>query len=171
MRMNTNHFSALCQRIQINGGDLTDLHRIQGTIAVNHVNAVYRRFCKHLQRHMDIPFLTFGNCHNIAGCLITLCGSVLNHGNCFRHRIDISSHTNQINRAVRAVFNAVLVITASHICHNGNLHIGVIVSDNLTNRFIFREFPFSEFVHIKLLFICPVAELHIIYTSFQIRFI
>ena len=171
MRMNTNHFSTLCQRIQINGCNLTNLHRIQGTIAVYHVNTVYRRFCKHLQRHMDIPLLTFGNCHNIAGCLIPLRGSVLNHGNCLRHCIDISSHTNQIHRTVRTVFDTMFVIAASYICHNGDLHISVIVSDDFTNRFIFREFPFSKFVHIKLLFICPVAELHIIHTGFQIRFI
>ena len=171
MCMNTNHFSTLCQCIQINGCNLTNLHRIQRTITVYHINTIYRRFYKHLQRHLNIALLTFGNCHNIAGCLITLCGSIFNHSNCFRHRIDISSHTNQIHRTVYAVPDTVFVITAAHICHNGNLHIGVIVSDNLTNRFIFRKFPFSKFVHIKLLFICPVAELHIIHTGFQIRFI
>ena len=43
------------------------------------------------------------------------------------------------------VNDIMLVIAASHICHNGNFHVGVVIADNCTDVLFIAELPFSEF--------------------------
>ena len=171
MCMDSHQFSTLRHRFQIHIRDLSDLDRIQGTITVYHIDTFDRRFCQHLQCCLDITLLTFGNCHNVAGCLITFRRCIFDHCDRLRHRVDISSHTDQIYRAVRTVSDTVFVIAASHIRHNGNLHIRIIIPNDCTDILILCEFPFSEFIYIKLLFVRTVSKLHIIHTGRQICFI
>ena len=74
----------------------------------------------------------------------------------------VSCHTNHVNYTVFFVNDIFFVIAASDICHDGNLHIGVVVTNDLTDGFFITELPLAEFIYVKQLLGSFITKLHIV---------
>ena len=67
--------------------------------------------------------------------------------------------------------NIFFIIAASYICHNGNLQIGVIITNDFANLVILSKLPWAISIHVKHLFISAITKLHIVYACFYICFV
>ena len=171
MRMHSYVLAILLTNLQILLADIANLLREQRTIAVYNINAIDRTLSKHIQCTQNIRLLGIGDRHNVTCGLISLAVCILDHVDRCRHGINISGYTHQINRALILRMDILFIITSSHICHNGNLQIGIVVPDNGTNVIIITKFPFAKLVHIKHVLVCSITKLHIIYSGLHIDLI
>ena len=94
--------------------------------------------------------------------------SILYHIECCRHSIYICCYSYKVYRTVCPVMYILLVVTSSYICHNGNLQVCVIITNNFSDSVIFSKFPFSKLVCIKHFFVGTIAKFHIIYSCLYI---
>ena len=96
---------------------------------------------------------------------------ILDHLDGCRHGVDICCHPHQIDDTVSSVDDVLLVVASSDICHNRDLQICIVLSDDGSYVLLVTELPFAEFVHIKHFLGGLIAEFHIINPRLDVRFI
>ena len=168
MRMDTDLLIILGCHVQIFVTETFNLLGIKCSEAVYQIDHICTALCQQLKSCIQFFIIYFGNSHNIYGCFIAFFLRILQHFNSSRNGINISSHTDQIDHAVLFIQNVLLVIGSSHICHDRQLHISLIVPNNIPDVFFLTEFPFSKLLRIKNLTGCLIAKLHIIYACLDI---
>ena len=160
--MHTNVFAVFFSKFGVFICNRTDLFRVKSTVTVHDINAIGAALTDHFKCLVNIGFFGIGDCHDITGYLVALCLGIFNHFDCSRHLVHVSCHTNHVNYTVFFVNDIFFVIAASDICHDGNLHIGVVVTNDLTDGFLITELPLAEFIYVKQLLGSFITKLHIV---------
>ena len=82
--------------------------------------------------------------------------------------MNVGCDADHVDDTFAFVKDVLLVIAASDVCHNGNLHVGIVVSDNRADGFLITEFPLAEFVYVKKLLGSLITKLHDVDTRFHV---
>ena len=85
-----------------------------------------------------------------------------------RNRIDIGSDADEVDHAVAAVDNVPLKICSADICHDRNLHIGIIFTDDTSEIFFPAKLPRPEIFFRENVPGRFISKLHIINTGLYI---
>ena len=147
--MHTNVFSVFLAKLGIFVSNRADLFRVERAITVYDIDAVGTAFSDHFKRLINIRFLCIGDCHDVTGYFVSLCLCILDHFNCSRHLMYVSSDAHHINDTVLAVNNVLFVIATSNVRHNRDFHVGIVVTNDRTDIFFITEFPLAKFIYIK----------------------
>lgn len=132
------------------------------------VHRVNRRLAEQLQRFQQILAARLRHCHDVAGGLVSHLGTVLNHINGCRNRLDVGCHAHQIHRTVASLADVALVVGASNVRHDRDFHVGVIVSDNVIDVLIAAKLPLAKVLRIEQIDRSLISKLHVIRTGCQI---
>ena len=149
-------------------GNRTDLLRVESSVAVYNVDAVCITLADHLECLINVCFLGVGYCHNVTGYFVSFLFGILDHLDCCRHLVNVGCDADHVDDTFAFVKDVLLVIAASDVCHNGNLHVGIVVSDNRADGFLITEFPLAEFVYVKKLLGSLITKLHDVDTRFHV---
>ena len=85
--------------------------------------------------------------------------------------MNIARHTHHIYHAFALGQKVGLEITAANVCHDRDLHVGIVCADDRADVLLIAELPLAVFILVKDLFARLIAELHIIYAGSDVRLV
>ena len=74
---------------------------------------------------------------------------ILDHVDGCRHGVDVGRHTHHVDDTLLLREQVAADVAAADVCHDGELHVGLIRADDPAQVLFLAELPVAEIVHLE----------------------